>query len=206
MGEEARKLGRDRLILASHNEGKLREINALLAPFGVRADAAASLGLDAPEETGATFEANAALKARAAAMAAGAPALADDSGLAVDALDGAPGVHSARWAGEPRCFSRAMARLEAALRDAGAGDFSARFVCVLCIAWPDGETRAFRGETRGRLAFPPRGANGFGYDPIFIPDGAHLTFAEMSMDAKEAYSHRAKAWAAFARACLTRRE
>ncbi len=194
MGETVRKLGPGRLVIASHNKGKVKEINELLSPLGVEATSAADLGLDDPEETGSTFAENAELKALAAARASGLPALADDSGLSVTALGGAPGIFSARWAGEPRDFTAAMKKVETAVFDSGTEDFSARFVCALSLAWPDGHTETFEGEVRGVLVFPPRGDNGFGYDPIFVPEGYHITFGEMDPDEKHAISHRADAF------------
>lgn len=202
MSKEARKLEPGRLIIASHNDGKIREINELVAPFGIEAVSAKKMGLTDPEETGVTFAENAALKAHAAASAANMPALADDSGLAVTELGGAPGIYSARWAGEPRDFQAAMARVEEAMNDANAEDFSARFVCVLCIAWPDGHEEIFEGEVRGKLLFPPRGDKGFGYDPIFVPHGYHITFGEMAPEEKHAISHRADAFRKLTKACL----
>lgn len=193
MGERLRLTS---LIVASHNPGKVREIEALLAPFGVEAVSAGALGLPEPEETGATFEENAALKARAAAARGGLPALADDSGLCVPALDGAPGIYSARWAGPDRNFRRAMNTLGAELAKKG-GDDRAYFVCVLALAEPAGAVRTFRGEVHGRLVFPGRGTRGFGYDPIFLPDGRGLTFGEMDPDEKHAISHRAEAFEKF---------
>lgn len=197
-----RKLAPGPLVVASHNSGKLREINSLLEPYGVAARSAASLGLDEPEETETSFSGNALLKARAAASASGLVALADDSGLEVAALDGAPGVLSARWAGEPRDFSAAMARVEKALAESGAEDRSARFVCALALAWPDGHSEIFEGTVEGSLVFPPRGAQGFGYDPIFLPTGESETFGEMAPEKKHAMSHRAAAFARLVRACF----
>jgi len=194
MGENVRKLGPGRLVIASHNDGKVREINDLLSPLGIEAVSAKKLGLNDPEETGTTFAENAELKALAAAKASGLPALADDSGLAVTALGGAPGIFSARWAGEPRDFALAMKKVETALFDSGTEDFSARFVCVLCLAWPDGHTESFEGEVRGGLVFPPRGDKGFGYDPIFFAEGYDITFAEMEPEEKHSISHRADAF------------
>lgn len=202
MGENARKLGPGDLIIASHNDGKIREINALVAPFDIVAVSAKKIGLIDPEETGSTFVENAAIKARAAAQGANRPALADDSGLEVTALSGAPGIFSARWAGEPRDFNYAMKKVQSALTESGTEDFSARFVCVLCLAWPDGHEETFEGEVRGRLVFPPRGEKGFGYDPIFIPDGYDVTFAEMDPEEKHAISHRADAFRKLMKACL----
>lgn len=197
-----RKLTENRLVIATHNAGKINEINELVRPYAIEAVSAGALGLDDPEETGKTFEENAAIKALAAATASGLPSLADDSGLSVAALDGAPGIYSARWAGDPRDFAAAMAKVEKALKDAGAKDYSAKFVCVLCLAWPDGETDFFRGEAPGTLNFPPRGGKGFGYDPIFVPDGYDRTFAEMEAVEKQMLSHRAIAFEKFEAACL----
>ncbi|MEO1136228.1 MAG: RdgB/HAM1 family non-canonical purine NTP pyrophosphatase [Pseudomonadota bacterium] len=194
MGKNVRKLRPGELVIASHNQGKVNEINDLLSPLGIVAMSAKKMGLDDPEETGSTFSENAELKAIAAAKASNLPALADDSGLSVTALGGAPGVFSARWAGEPRDFTAAMKKVESALFDSGTEDFSARFVCVLCLAWPDGHREFFEGEVRGTLLFPPRGDKGFGYDPIFVPNGYHVTFAEMAPEEKQAISHRADAF------------
>lgn len=186
--------GLTRLVVASHNEGKVREIRDLLAPFGVETLSAAELGLSEPEETELTFDGNARLKAEAAAQAAGLPALSDDSGLCVTALDGRPGVHSARWAGEPRDFRAAMAKVEAELAANAAADFSAAFVCALAFARPGEETVVYEGRVSGVLTFPPRGERGFGYDPIFVPDGETETFGEMEPARKHAMSHRARAF------------
>ena len=202
MGENVQKLGPGRLIIASHNQGKIIEINELVSPYGIEAASAASLGLKDPEETEKTFAGNAALKARAAAKGANLPALADDSGLEVAALDGAPGIYSARWAGEPRDFGQAMGRIEEEIAKTGSRDLSARFVCALCVAWPDGREEVFEGEVRGALTFPPRGKNGFGYDPIFVPDGYDITFGEMAPEKKHAMSHRADAFRKLTKACL----
>mgnify|MGYP001210810783 CR=1 FL=1 len=180
-----------RVVVASHNGGKVREIGALLAPLGVEAVSAASLDLPEPEETEATFSGNAALKAKAAADASGLPALADDSGLEVFALGGAPGVYSARWAGPNKTFGAAMERV---WRELDGGDASARFVCVLALAEPGGAVRCFEGEAGGRIVWPPRGEKGFGYDPIFLPDGEVRTFGEMSHDEKLPLTHRARAF------------
>jgi XTP/dITP diphosphohydrolase len=182
------------LVVASHNPGKVREIGALLAPLGLAVKGAAALGLPEPEETGATFEANALLKARAAAQASGLTALADDSGLCVDALGGAPGLYSARWAGETKDFGVAMARIG---RELAGRDSRAKFVCVLALAFPSGESRTFRGEVHGHLEFPPRGTRGFGYDPIFVADGMRETFGEIDPALKHSISHRAKAFEKF---------
>jgi XTP/dITP diphosphohydrolase len=181
-----------RLVIASHNAGKVEEITALLAPFGVETIAASSLGLSEPEETGASFEANAALKAEAAAHATGLPALADDSGLVVPALGGAPGIYSARWAGPAKDFRRAMERVH---RELGDQARDAMFVAVLALARPEGWTDLFRGEVRGTLTWPPRGDKGFGYDPMFIPRGGTLTFGELDPAEKHRISHRARAFA-----------
>jgi XTP/dITP diphosphohydrolase len=181
-----------RLVIASHNPGKIEEIAALLAPFAVETIAAGALGIPEPEETGDSFEANAALKARAAAEASGLPALADDSGLVVPALDGAPGIYSARWAGPAKDFRVAMARVH---RELGDKDRSARFVAVLAFAFPGDREELFRGEVEGSLTWPPRGDRGFGYDPIFIPQGATLTFGEIDPVEKHRISHRARAFA-----------
>ena len=183
-----------RLVVASHNAGKVREIGALLAPLGVEAVSAGDLGLPEPEETETTFVGNAALKARAAALASGAPCLADDSGLEVFALGGDPGVYSARWAGEGRDFSLAMRKVWDALQAKAAIDLSARFVCVLALAQPDGTVETFEGEARGAIVWPPRGDKGFGYDPIFLPAGESRTFGEMSHDEKLPLTHRADAF------------
>jgi len=184
----------DALVVASHNKGKVREIEDLLAPFGFDVRGAAALGLAEPEETGLSFEDNALLKARAAAEASGLTALADDSGLSVTALGGAPGIYSARWAGETKDFAFAMARVERELKEKSAADFSSTFVCALALASPSGETETFRGEVEGHLVFPPRGTKGFGYDPIFVANGMTETFAEIDPAAKHAMSHRAKAF------------
>jgi XTP/dITP diphosphohydrolase len=189
-----------RLVLATHNQGKLREIAAMLAPLGVETVSAGSLGLPEPDETESTFIGNAKLKARAAATASTLPALADDSGFCVAALNGAPGIHSARWAGPDKDFAAAMARVRAEAGDAP--DRSAWFVCALCLAWPDGETACFEGRVDGAMVWPPRGARGFGYDPIFVPDGGAETYGEMDQDAKHATSHRARAFAQLLDACF----
>jgi XTP/dITP diphosphohydrolase len=198
--KESHSLRGQRLVVASHNPGKFAELSSLLKPYGVDAVGAASLGLIEPNETGSSFEENAALKAKVAARASGLPALADDSGLVVPALGGKPGIHSARWAGAARDFAAAMNRLERLM--GGLKDRRAFFVAVLALAWPDGRIETFRGEVHGRLVFPPRGARGFGYDPVFLPDGMEETFGEMQPEAKDKISHRAKAFAAFAEAWL----
>jgi len=188
----ARPFTGDRLVIASHNIGKVEEIAALLAPFAIDTVSAGALGMSEPEETGASFEANAALKAKAAAAASGLPAIADDSGLVVPALGGAPGILSARWAGPDKDFRVAMERVQ---RELGERDRSARFVAVLALAWPDGGLELFRGEAAGRLVWPPRGERGFGYDPIFVPTGGAETFGEMEPAEKHKISHRARAFA-----------
>lgn len=199
----ARRLPRGAtLVVASHNAGKVREISELLAPFGLVVKSAAVLGLDEPEETGTTFTANAELKARTAAEAANLPALADDSGLEVTALGGAPGIYSARWAGNARDFGAAMERVRREMATSGNADTSARFVCALTLAWPDGHMETVEGEVHGHLTFPPRGARGFGYDPIFVADGMTQTFGEIDPDAKHAISHRADAFAKLVARCL----
>ena len=182
------------LIVASHNQGKVREIKALLGPHGIEPVGAKELGLPEPEETGTTFAANAELKARAAADAGHHPALADDSGLWVNALDGAPGIYSARWAGPNKDFNMAIARVEKELLERKARDFSAKFVCALSLAMPHGEIKTFEGEVHGHLTFPPRGSLGFGYDPIFVAEGFEQTFGEIDPHVKNAMSHRARAF------------
>ncbi|MFQ5785668.1 MAG: RdgB/HAM1 family non-canonical purine NTP pyrophosphatase [Alphaproteobacteria bacterium] len=196
----ARRFTGDRLIVASHNPGKLREIRDLLAPFRIAVTGAAEIGLAEPDETGADFAENARIKARAAARAARLPALADDSGLVVAALDGAPGIHSARWAGPGRDFSMAMTRIERAL--AGIADRRAHFAAALALGWPDGHCETFEGRVDGALTFPPRGTRGFGYDPIFLPDGHAETFGEMDPDDKHRISHRADAFGKLIAACF----
>lgn len=206
-----------KIVIATHNDGKLAEIEALIGPFGFSAVSAKQLGLPVPPEEGETFEENAYGKAFAAAEATGLPSLSDDSGLCADALGGAPGVHTADWAEKPgggRDFAMAMRRLEDKLQEAGATDPSsrkARFVAVLCLAWPDGDAAYFRGEVEGVLVWPPRGERGFGYDPVFLPDGHDRTFGEMEAEEKHGWSpgqgdgglsHRARAFAKFAGECL----
>ena len=181
------------LVIASHNPGKVREIDDLLRPFGIETVGAAAVGLVEPEETGTTFAENAALKARAAARAAKLPALADDSGLAVSALEGSPGIYSARWAGPRKDFAIAMRKVEDALK--GKSDRRAAFVAALALAWPDGRCDVFEGRVEGTLVWPPRGEKGFGYDPIFVPAGHTITFGEMEPAKKHTISHRAKAFA-----------
>lgn len=196
----ARRFDDGQLVIASHNAGKVREIADLVAPYGVDVVSAAALDLPEPEETGETFVENALLKAHAAAEAAKLPALADDSGLAVTALDGAPGIYSARWAGPEKDFAAAMEKVEELLR--GAEDRSARFVCALALAWPDGHAEVFEGTVAGEITWPPVGDKGFGYDPMFTADGEDITFAEMDRDRKHALSHRADAFRKLVAACF----
>jgi XTP/dITP diphosphohydrolase len=183
------------LVLATHNPGKLREIAELLAPLGFELKSAGELALPEPEETAATFTGNAALKARAASDESGVAAVADDSGLVVAALNGAPGVYSARWAGPEKDFAQAMAQVEQDLKASGSADRSAKFVCALALARPGHEVIIFEGEVHGRLVFPARGKNGFGYDPIFVADGLEESFGELEPSHKHAISHRARAFA-----------
>jgi len=191
----------ERIVVATHNPGKLNEIIALLAPHGVTAVSAGALRLAEPEETAPDFVGNARIKAKAAALASGLPALADDSGFCVAGLGGGPGVVSARWAGESKNFGLAMARVE---RELGAGgDRRAWFICVLCLAWPDGHTDSYMGRVDGLAVWPPRGQLGFGYDPMFVPLHETRTYGEMSGHEKEHDSHRARAFAQFERAVLT---
>jgi XTP/dITP diphosphohydrolase len=199
-----RKLIAGRLVIASHNAGKVREINDLVRPFGIEAVSAGELGLPVPEETENSFEGNAALKAMAAAKGSGLPALADDSGLEVAALGGRPGVHTADWAETPsgRDFYLAMGRVERELQEKGAKDRSARFVCCLALAWPDGHCETFLGAVEGALTWPPRGTMGFGFDPVFVPKGREKTFAELDPVMKHAISHRADAFRKLKAACL----
>jgi non-canonical purine NTP pyrophosphatase (RdgB/HAM1 family) len=196
-----------RIVVASHNEGKVREMADLLAPHGLEVVSAGALGLPEPHETGTSFIANAVLKAEAAARASSLPAIADDSGLSVEALDGAPGIHSARWAGPDKDFSLAMRNVEEKLQAKGAlapRTRRAHFVCALAIAWPDGERAVFEGQVDGTLVWPPRGTSGFGYDPMFLPDGHERTFGEMDAQAKHAISHRARAFRQLAEAVFER--
>ncbi|GAB4225569.1 MAG: RdgB/HAM1 family non-canonical purine NTP pyrophosphatase [Kiloniellaceae bacterium] len=195
----------DRLVLATHNKGKYRENAALLAPYGLEVLSAGDLGLPEPEETGATFEENAVLKARAACAATGLPAIADDSGLSVTALNGEPGIYTARWAGPQRDFFVAMKRVHEELGDSA--DRSGFFVCNLSVAWPDGQggvgdTASFEGRVEGTLVWPIRGERGFGFDPMFQPKGFDITFGEMDPEKKEAMSHRAVAFAKLSKALL----
>lgn len=204
----ARKFTGGKLVIASHNPGKVREIHDLLAPFGATAISAGDLHLAEPVEDGDSFTANARIKALAAAKAANLPALADDSGLCVHALNNEPGVYSARWAGENKDFTLAMRRIEDALAAQKTPnqiqDRSAHFVCALCLAWPDGHTECFEGEVFGAMTWPPRGDKGFGYDPTFIPDGQTITFAEMAPAKKHRMSHRAAAFSLLVAACFKR--
>lgn len=211
-----RKLDTKTIVVASHNAGKIREIAELIGPLGFSAKSAAELEFAEPDETGTTFEENAAIKALASARASGLPALSDDSGLVIDALDGAPGVYTANWAEREdgtRDFQMAMEKVEKALEERSARTAeqrSGRFVSVLCLAWPDGHTEFFRGEVEGAVVWPPRGTQGFGYDPVFQPQGYDITFGEMSSEQKhgwrpgepEALSHRARAFKRFVETCL----
>ena len=197
----ARKLARGgKLVLASHNKGKLREIEALLLPHGVEVVSAGALGLPEPVEDAPDFAGNARIKALAAATATGWPALSDDSGFCVAALGGAPGVLSARWAGESKDFGAAMALVHERMGDAA--DQRAWFVAALCVAWPDLHTETFLGRVDGTVVWPPRGPHGFGYDPMFLPAGSTITFGEMDPDAKHAISHRARAFAQVLASCF----
>jgi XTP/dITP diphosphohydrolase len=191
-----RKLTGGRIVVATHNRGKLAEFAELLKPYGVTAVSAGELGLPEPDETGTTFVENARIKAEAAMKASGLIAMSDDSGLCVDALEGAPGVYTADWAGPDRDWNRAMRLVEERLQAKGAAtpeQRGASFVCTLCVMWPDGEERIFEGRAHGHLAWPPRGALGHGYDPMFVPDGGARTFAELDPAEKNRISHRAKA-------------
>ena len=204
-----------KLVIATHNPGKLTEMRELLAPYGIEAISAGELGLGEPEETGKTFEANARIKAIAAAQAAKLPAFADDSGIVVDALDGAPGIYSARWAGPNKDFNEAMARIERLLQERGAtlpAKRTAHFVSALSVAWPDDHLEEVEARADGTLVWPPRGSAGFGYDPMFLPDGFDRTFGEMTSIEKHGLpplglglSHRAKAFVKLAEICLARR-
>jgi XTP/dITP diphosphohydrolase len=204
-----------RLVIATHNPGKLAEMRGLLAPYGIEATSAGELKLSEPNETGMTFRDNARIKAAAAARATGLPAFADDSGLAIDALDGAPGIHSARWAGADKDFRRAMTEVETRLQERGATTPERRrahFISALCVAWPEGDVAEFEGRVDGTLVWPPRGDQGFGYDPMFLPDGHARTFGEMSSEEKhelpprgKGLSHRARAFFKLAEACLEKR-
>lgn len=198
-----RKLAPGRLVIASHNQGKVREIGALLAPYGVETVSAGALGLPEPPETGTSFIANAELKAREAADLSGLPALADDSGLCVEALGGEPGIFSARWAGEDKDFGMAMRLVHEAMEKAGPdAGHDAHFICALSLAWPDGHIESFEGRVDGLIVWPPRGTKGFGYDPIFQPIGRNQTFGEIEPDEKHAMSHRADAFRQLVAACF----
>jgi XTP/dITP diphosphohydrolase len=213
-GAQARSIA-GRLVIATHNPGKLAEMRELLALYGIGAVSAGELGLPEPEETGHTFRANARIKAQAAASASGQAAFADDSGLAVDALDGEPGIFSARWAGPKKDFAAAMETVEAKLRERGTmkpEERRAHFVSALCVAWPDGHVEEFEAQVHGTLVWPPRGTKGFGYDPVFLPDGFTRTFGEMDSEEKhglpprgKGLSHRARAFLKLAEACLGKR-
>ena len=196
MGQGQRLAGR--VVLATHNAGKLREMQDMLGPHAIEVVSAGALGLPEPEETGTMFSENAGIKARAAAAASGLPAISDDSGLCIDALDGAPGLFTADWAGTPRDYARAMDRVRHELERRGqaATGAAAHFTSSIVVAWPDGEEQVFEGRVFGTLAFPPRGEGGFGYDPCFVPEGEEKTFGEMSLGEKKAHSHRARAVAA----------
>jgi XTP/dITP diphosphohydrolase len=200
------------VVIATHNPGKLAELRELLAPYGIAAQSAGELGLSEPKETGKTFAANARIKAMAAAKATDRPAFADDSGLVVDALGGEPGIHSARWAGPDKDFRFAMNRIQTLLIERGARNAEQRrahFIAALCLAWPDGHVEQFEGRVDGVAAWPPRGDQGFGYDPLFLPDGFDRTFGQMNADEKhglppkgQGLSHRARAFMKLADACL----
>lgn len=195
-----RQFTEGRLVIASHNDGKVREIGDLLAPFGVEVSSAGELNLPEPVEDGETFIENALIKARASAQGSGLPALADDSGLSVDVLGGAPGIHSARWAGPDKNFDDAMQKVMEATADFETA--KAHFVCALALCWPDGHTETFEGYVHGSLTWPPRGEKGFGYDPMFVPDGDTRTFAEMDPAEKHQISHRADAFRQLVAACF----
>ena len=199
----ARRFEGSRLVIASHNKGKLREIADLLAPFQVETVSAGALGLPEPEETGTSFIANAELKALASARGANLPALADDSGMSVDCLGGDPGIYSARWAGPEKDFQFAMRKVwDSVLASGNKGEVTAQYVCALSLAWPDGHVESFEGILPGRLVWPPRGDKGFGYDPMFVADGQSLSFGEMEAAAKHAISHRALAFRQLIDACF----
>jgi XTP/dITP diphosphohydrolase len=199
------------LVIATHNPGKLAEMRDLIAPYGIAVLSAGDLGFAEPEETGSSFAENARIKAVAAAKAAGIPAFADDSGLAVEALGGEPGIYSARWAGPNKDFAAAMGTIEERLRASGSSDRRAHFVSALCVAWPDGHIEEVEARVEGALVWPPRGSQGFGYDPMFLPDGYDRTFGEMPSEEKhglpprgKGLSHRARAFLKLAEACLER--
>ena len=204
----------DLVVIATHNPGKLREMRELLAPYGITTQSAGELGLPEPKETGTTFAENARIKAVAAARASGKPAFADDSGLVVDALDGEPGIHSARWAGPDKDFRAAMNRIQTLLIERGATtpeQRRAHFIAALCLAWPDGHVEDFEGRVDGVAVWPPRGDKGFGYDPLFRPNGFDITFGQMSPEEKhglppqgQGLSHRARAFMKLAETCLSR--
>lgn len=198
----SRKFMEKLLVVASHNEGKVREIRDLLTPFELELNSARELFLSEPEETGETFRANAELKALAAAKASGHPALADDSGLCVEALNGQPGIYSARWAGPQKDFDFAMEKIRLGLIEEGTLDMRAYFICGLALAWPDGHVEYFEGRVDGELTWPPRGDKGFGYDPMFVPNGYEETFGEMDPEKKHAMSHRADAFRQLVDACF----
>ncbi len=212
MRETAHRRIAGRLVIATHNPGKLAEMRELLAPYGIEATSAGELGLREPDETGMTFRDNARIKAKGASKATGLPAFADDSGIVVDALDGAPGIYSARWAGPNKDFAHAMGMIDEKLRERGAtapADRRAHFVSALCVAWPDGHVEEFEARVDGTLVWPPRGDQGFGYDPMFLPDGHARTFGEMPSEEKhglpprgKGLSHRARAFLKLAEACL----
>jgi len=197
-----RPLTERKLVIATHNPGKLREIRELMAPHGLAVVSAGDLGLPEPEETGDSFIANAELKALAAATASGLPALADDSGFCVAALDGDPGIYSARWAGPSKDFSVAMQAVQEKAVETGSEDRGAWFTCALSLAWPDGHTETVEGHVHGEWVWPPRGDNGFGYDPMFVPEGQTLTFGEADSDWKHSVSHRAIAYAKLVTRCI----
>ena len=202
----ARKFTEPKLVIASHNKGKVREIQDLLAPFGAEVISAGDLGLPEPVEDGETFIANAEIKALASARAANLPALADDSGLCVHALNNDPGIFSARWAGPNKDFALAMAEVQNKLEQGGGQDRGAHFACALTLAWPDGHMESFEGTVAGAMTWPPRGEKGFGYDPTFVPDGHTTTFAEMDPAQKHAMSHRAQAFQKLVQACFVKDE
>ena len=204
----------DLVVIATHNPGKLREMRELLAPYGIATQSAGELGLPEPKETGTTFAENARIKAVAAARASGKPAFADNSGLVVEALGGRPGIHSARWAGPDKDFRAAMNRIQTLLIERGAKTSEQRranFIAALCLAWPDGHVEDFEGRVDGVAVWPPRGDKGFGYDPLFRPDGFDITFGQMTAEEKHGLppqgrglSHRARAFMKLAEACLSR--
>lgn len=203
MSGTPRRLAGPKIVLATHNPGKLREISELMAPHGLEVVSAGSLGLPEPEETGDSFIANAELKALAAATATSLPALADDSGFCLAALGGQPGIHSARWAGPDKDFSIAMALVRERAAASGSTDDRAWFACALTLAWPDGHCESVQGEVHGRWVWPPRGDRGFGYDPMFVPDGHQRTFGEVDSDWKHSVSHRAVAYERLVARCLS---